>query len=112
MKKLLVAVLGLVSLSCGGESMVAPSGSRLEAFVSWQGRGVADRKLEIVELSLERITNSDGLATFSLPAGTYTLRAYVNGPGPALPADQTVTTRVGETTRVNVGDCLPCVSPS
>lgn len=113
MKKLLFVALGLLCLSCGDESIVAPPTSpTLEVLVSWDGQGLADRRLVIVELSLEKTTNAAGRATFTLPAGTYTLRAYVTVPGPAGFRDQTVTVREGQTTRAYVTDCLPCVSPS
>ena len=109
---MLVLVLGCVaSVSCVDRSPIAPLvGSRLEVHVSWQGQNLPDRRLEILELGLERRTNAAGIALFSLPAGTHTLRAFVNAGGPAGFRDLPVTTRAGETERVEVGDCLPCVS--
>jgi hypothetical protein len=91
---------------------VAPAAnSRLDVLVSWDGQGVSDRLLEIVELGLSLRTDTAGIAAFNLPAGSYTLRAYVNSPGPSVPRDYPVTTRPGETVHVDVVDCLPCVSP-
>jgi hypothetical protein len=110
---LALALFGVASLSCGGRSSpTAPaSNSRLDILVSWEGRGVSDRLLEIVELGSSLRTDAAGRATFNLPAGSYTLRAYVNGPGPPAAQDYAVTTRAGETVHMDVVDCLPCVSP-
>jgi len=107
---LVLALLCSLGPSCAGKSPTGLLvGSRLEVFVHWGGQGVADRKLEIVELGLVRWTNGDGIARFSLPAGTYTLRAYVNTGGLPAPTDLSVTMHPGERKRVQVGDCLPCV---
>jgi len=111
---LALALLCAASLSCGGRSSpTAPAwpDSRLDVLVSWDGQGVPDRLLEIVELGLSLWTDAAGKATFNLPAGSYTLRAHVNGPGPPVPQDYPVTLRAGETVHVDVGDCLPCMSP-
>jgi hypothetical protein len=113
---LAMALLGAGSLSCGGHSSptapaMPPHDSRLTVFVSWDGQGVADRLLEILELSLSQRTDANGAAVFDLPAGNFTLRAHVNGPGPSIPRDIPVTTQAGETVHVDVVDCLPCVSP-
>ncbi len=107
----LVFLCGL-GLSCGGKSPGAPRvDSRLEVFVHWGDQGLADRRLEIVEQGMVRLTDSTGIAEFVLPAGTYTLRAYVNVGGPAGHTDLVVVTRPGGTMHVEVVDCLPCVSP-
>ena len=78
----------------------------------WENQGLPDRRLEIVELGLVRRTNAAGIAVFGLPAGSYTLRAFVNAGGPAGFRDVAVSTRPGETERVAVADCLPCVGPN
>jgi hypothetical protein len=80
-------------------------------YVHWGDIAVADRRLEILELGLERFTDAAGIAEFLLPPGSHTLRAYVNGPGPSIPQDVTVTTVRGKTTRIVIVDCLPCVAP-
>jgi hypothetical protein len=114
MRKLVIVafvMLCAASVSCVDRAPIAPLvGSRLEVHVSWRGQSLPDRRLEIVELELVQVTNATGIALFNLPAGTHTLRAFVNGPGPAIPQDISVTTRAGETVRVEVADCLPCVS--
>jgi hypothetical protein len=115
---LALALLSAASLSCGGQS-AAPTtpippppfeGSRLQVFVQWQGQGVADRQLDILELGLTQTTDAKGITVFEIPAGAYTLRAHVTGPGPSIPRDIPVMTRSGETEHVQVTDCLPCRS--
>lgn len=114
MGKTTLAVLVLccaASASCVGRSPIAPLvGSRLVVHVSWQDQSLPDRRLEIVELGLEQRTNAAGIALFNLAAGSHTLRAYVNAGGPSGFVDMPVTTRAGETERLEVADCLPCVS--
>src|SRR5262245_27653985 len=109
-----LALLSAACLSCAGRS-AAPTApvadSQLEVFVQWQGHGVADVRLDLIEPGLTRTTDAMGIARFEIPAGTYTLRAHVNGPGPGIPRDIRVTTRAGGTERLEVTDCLPCVSP-
>lgn len=116
---LALALLSAASLSCGGRSSAPTSptpppppftGSRLQVFVQWQGQGVADRQLDILELGLTQTTDAKGITVFEIPAGTYTLRAHVTGPGPSIPRDIRVMTRSGETEHVQVTDCVPCVS--
>ena len=77
----------------------------------WEEQPLADRELTIVELDLVRRTDATGLAYFWIPAGSYTLRAFVNSGGPSGFHDTDVTVRPGTTERVEVVDCLPCVSP-
>ena len=108
-------LLSCTIISCDSGKQVAPrippeTKGRLDVFVQWQGQGVADRRLEIVELAQDQRTDAAGRASFSLEPGSYTLRAYVNGPGPARPRDFGVTIRSGQTERVEVTDCLYCKS--
>ena len=110
---LALALSSATSLSCGGKSspMAPAPTSRLDVLVSWDGQGLPDRLLEIVELGLSQRTDAAGMATFDLPAGSYTLRAHVTVPGPGASRDYPVTTRAAETVRVDVVDCLPCMRP-
>jgi hypothetical protein len=110
---LALALFCAMGVACGGRSSpTAPaSNSQLDVRVSWDGQGVSDRLLEIVERGLSLRTDSAGMATFNLPAGNYTLRAYVTSPGPSAARDYQVTTRAGETAHLEVVDCLPCMSP-
>ena len=110
MGRLALVLLCAASLSCGDRSATKPNlVSRLEVHVHWNGQGLADRRLEILELGLVRMTDANGIAEFFLPAGSYTLRAFVNAGGPAAFRDLAVIIRPGEVERVEVVDCLPCV---
>jgi hypothetical protein len=107
---LLVLVLLFVpSLSCRRPPVAPAPQARLEVFVHWEAEGVPDRRLEIVELGLSKLTDAAGIAVFTLPPGRYTLRADVNSGGPPLPRQIPVTVRLGSTERVEVSDCLPCM---
>jgi hypothetical protein len=106
-----LAVLSATSLSCEG-STAAPSRAHLQVFVHWENQALADRRLEIVELGEVQVTDRNGMAEFVLPPGTFTLRAYVNLGGPAGHRDVSVNVAEGRTTRVEVIDCLPCMSPT
>ena len=108
---LLVLLCG-TTLSCGGRSPSAPPApvaeSTLQVFVAWNGQGVADRRLEIVELGLVQVTDATGNSVFRIPPGTYTLRAFVDRPGPPVATNIRVTLGPAETQRVVVPDCLYC----
>jgi hypothetical protein len=108
-----LALLSAASLSCGGRSTAPTSpvvDSQLQVLVQWQGQGVADVRLDLIELNLTQTTDARGITVFEIPAGTYTLRAHVNGPGPGVLQDIRVMTRSGEAEHVQVTDCIPCVS--
>ena len=110
-----LALVCVVGASCGGGSPQEPViQARLQVYVHWGDVGLAEKRVEVLELGVGKLTDGTGIAEFLVPAGTYTLRAHeINRPGPP-PAyvDLTVTTTRGETTRVDVVDCLPCVAPS
>ncbi len=56
------------------------------------------------------LTDSNGQVTFSLPAGHYIIRALkLQGPWFYHDAEDTVDTRVGETTNVNFTNCSLCM---
>jgi hypothetical protein len=106
----MLACLSLIgaSVACS-KSPTAPPSSHVDVLVQWNDQGLPDRRLEIVELGLVETTDANGRATFTLPAGSWTLRAYVNRGGPSGRVDIAVTTKAGETSEVTVADCLPCV---
>jgi hypothetical protein len=108
---LAAALICALATSCGRETPQGPApDTRLQVYVHWGDMGVADRRIVVVELGVEKPTDAGGIAEFLLPAGTYTLRAYgINTLGPPpLYVSLTVTTIKGETRRVEVEDCLPC----
>src|SRR5262245_6889985 len=103
-----------VLVSCGRETPQTPAQqSRLQVYVHWGDMGIADRRVEVRELAVNKMTDAAGIAEFLIPPGTYTVRLFgINEAGPPpLYIDRTVTTTTGETTRVDVVDCLPCISP-
>ncbi len=105
------AALCIAGLSCDeSPTETPPDDSHIQVFVYWDDEGLPDRRLQVVELDLEALTDADGLADFTVPPGRYTLRAYVNGGGPPLFQDFDVKTQEGRTTRIDVLDCLPCVN--
>ena len=84
---------------------------KLVVRVVWDGRGVPDKRVEVLELHLTGTTDEAGYAKFELPAGDYIVRAYdiIRG-GPAmLYIDTKVTIVAGKEVRIEVLDCLPCV---
>lgn len=101
----------ILGVSCGRSLPQGPEfRSHLVVYVQWDNTGLAQKRLEVVELGVVKLTDVSGIAEFTLPAGTYTLRAYeinVPGPPPAF-VDIAVKTTRGETTRVEVIDCLTC----
>ena len=91
---------------------VAPVESgKLVVRVVWDGQGVPDKHVEVLELQLTGTTDQTGYAEFDLRPGAYTLRAYdINRGGPAmLDIDTNVTIRAGKEVRIEVLDCLDCV---
>jgi hypothetical protein len=84
--------------------------SHIVSYVFWDGKGVAGKKIELVPTGLSKITDSNGIAGFTVPAGRYTVRAYEIGtPGPGRPfVDFNVESFSGLTTTVNIFDCQAC----
>ncbi len=79
--------------------------------VYFDGQGIPDKRIEIVELGVERTTNEAGYAKFYVPAGEYTVRAYnINRGGPPLlHIDVQTIIAPGKEERVRIFDCLVCV---
>ncbi len=113
---LALTLVFLLGLSCGGGGAIQrpTSDSRLVVRVSWQGEGIAQKRIAVLELAMEELTDASGIAEFRIPTGTYTLRAYdIDGPGPMRAyIDIQVKTSRGADTRVEIQDCLECVSPA
>jgi hypothetical protein len=118
---LFVVCLILAMTACdesGTPSPVAPTSSRvslfdtgfISVFVHWD-EGLAGKRVAVLELGREGVTNEDGIVNFRVPAGGYTVRVYeINRGGPAvLYVDTKVTVGAHERTTVDVIDCLPCV---
>lgn len=111
-KLVLVASLCVAASSCGPSTPQSPRPiSRLVVFVQWDHAGIADRRIQIVETGQEQLTDDNGIAEFVALPGSYTVRAYgINGPGPPPQhVDSVITLVAGETLRLEIVDCLPCV---
>jgi hypothetical protein len=89
----------------------APAPGHLVVYVYYDGSGLPDRTLEIVETGDKAITDESGLAEFDLAPGRYVLRAYdITTPGPGLPyVDREIQVKSGQDQRIEIFDCLPCV---
>lgn len=112
--QVIAVLLPLMIASCG-ESPNSPGESPdglLVASVTWDGSGLPGRTVEVLGVQRSGLTDDSGIVQFSLPAGTYTVRAHVNTGGMVGIADQDVTLIARETTRVEFLDCVPCASPT
>jgi hypothetical protein len=109
-----LALTLLLSVSCSGKNPQGPTfESLLRVYVYYGEHGVGDRRVEIVELGIEKITDAAGNADFALPAGKHTVRAYLNRGGPGFRPEQVeVRTTPGRRIRVEFWDCAPCLAPS
>lgn len=89
----------------------APTPGHIVVYVYYDGSGLPDRVLEIVETGDKATTDESGLAEFDLAPGRYVLRAYgITTPGPPPPyVDREIDVRSGQDQRVEIFDCLPCV---
>lgn len=111
-----VICVSVLLASCEDVSFVVQTGTfassgTVVVWVQWDGQGVPDKRVELVELQQVTTTNDEGLAEFVVPIGDYTLRAYeINRGGPSLHyIDQKITITSNDEIRVDVVDCLPCV---
>lgn len=110
MKPLVILLQATVLFACSSNTTQPPDpAGHVVVYVYFDGSGLADRTLEILETGAKAVTGEDGLAEFDLPPGRYTLRSYVNAGGPAAFHDQELEVTAGKETRVEVLDCLPCL---
>jgi uncharacterized protein (DUF2141 family) len=80
-------------------------------FVHWDQEGLPDKTVEVVEANLTRVTGENGIATFRVRPGTYTVRVHeINQGGPALRyIDLKAFVEPYGRVKLTVVDCLPCV---
>ena len=83
----------------------------ITVFVHWEGQGLPDHRVDLLETGTSRTTSESGIVRFSVRPGDYTVRVYdLNRGGPPLQfIDFPVSVEPGETVRVDALDCLPCV---
>jgi hypothetical protein len=112
MKMILLIAIALAVVSCRQiPSQPTPQPGRIVAIVHDGTNPVAGVKLQLLETGQIKTTDENGMAIFEVAPGNYTVRAFnINRPGPALQSiDIPVETRSGETSNVEVFDCLACV---
>ncbi|MBI1805524.1 MAG: hypothetical protein HYR76_00570 [Ignavibacteria bacterium] len=115
MKKIWILMIAMALPSCK-ETLSQPPlpmpMSRIVSYVHWQNEGIAGKKIELVQTGETKLTDSTGLAEFSVLAGHYVIRAFeINRGGPsARSIDFSVDTHSGETATVDIIDCLPCLA--
>jgi hypothetical protein len=85
--------------------------SLIVAHVHWQSQDVAGVPVVLVQTGDTLRTTSTGLAIFSVSAGHYVIRAFgINRGGPIFRfVDFDVEVHTGETSTVDIIDCLPCL---
>jgi uncharacterized protein (DUF2141 family) len=121
---IIASVIGAVLLTASSQEATAPVGfpeskkpiaqfrsGKLVVRVVWDGQGVPDKRVEVLELHVTGTTDAAGYAKFDLRPGVYTVRAYdINRGGPPmLYVDTKVTVMAGKEVLIEVFDCLPCV---
>lgn len=112
MRKIWILLVALAFSSCKESPSQPPQpASRITAYVHWENQGVANIHVELVQTGETKLTDSTGTAEFSVPAGKYVVRASgIQGPGPALRTlDFDVVAQSGQTAKVDIEDCLPCL---
>ncbi len=111
--RLLPVLLLLVLMSACKQSAteVKPLPSHITVYIYWDNQGLAGKQVALLQTADTLLTDSAGLATFTVPAGHYTIRAFnINKGGPAPRyIDYEVDTHPGDTTTIDILDCLACV---
>jgi hypothetical protein len=108
-RQLSILLFALALFGCSDMGEEPPS--LIVAKVHWEDQGVPNIPVVLLQTGDSVRTDSSGLAVFSVSPGKYVLRAYgINRGGPALQyIDIDVEAKKGETTLVEIVDCLPCV---
>lgn len=104
----LLFAFALLGCTDNGEE---PTPTLIVVKVHWQDQGVPDIPVVLVQTGDSLRTDSAGLAVFSVSPGKYVIRAYgINRGGPMLQhIDFDVEAKKGETSLVDIVDCLPCL---
>jgi hypothetical protein len=113
-RRLITLLFALILSACsdlGEETPPLIYPTLIVAKVHWEDRGVPDIPIVLLQTGDTVRTDSNGLAVFSVFPGNYVLRALgINRGGPALRSlDFDVEAKKGESTIVDIVDCLPCV---
>jgi hypothetical protein len=85
MKKILIILFAFFLPSCKDTptQQQQPMG-QVVAYVHWENQPLAGKQVELVQTGETKLTDSAGLAKFSLTAGKYVVRAFdINRGGPS-----------------------------
>jgi hypothetical protein len=106
-------LIALTILGCSdvGEEPPLIHPTLIVAKVHWEEQGVPNIPVVLLQTSDSVLTDSTGLSIFSVSPGKYVIRAYgINRGGPILQhIDFDVEAKEGETSFVDIVDCLPCL---
>ena len=107
----LLFALALFGCSDNGEEPPLLYPTLIIAKVHWQDQGVPDIPVVLVQTGDSVRTDSAGLVVFFVSPEKYIIRAYgINRGGPVLQhIDFDVEAKKGETSVVDIVDCLPCL---
>jgi hypothetical protein len=113
-RQLTILLFALTLLGCSDKGTETPPliyPTLIVAKVHWGNQGVPDISVVLVGTGDTVRTDSSGLAVFSVSPGKYVLRAFgINRGGPVLQhIDFDIEAKMGETSVVDIVDCLECV---
>jgi hypothetical protein len=114
LRQFTIFFFALLILGCSDKGTETPPlvfPTLIVAKVHWGDQAVPDIPVVLVGTGDSLRTDSSGQATFSVSPGKYVLRVHgINRGGPALQSiDFDVDAKQGQTTVVDIVDCLPCV---
>ena len=114
LRQLTIFLFALALLGCSDEGTETPPliyPTLIVAKVHWGDQAIPDIPVVLVGTGDSVRTDSSGQAVFSVSPGKYVLRAYgINRGGPVFRyIDFDVDAKQGETTFVDIVDCLPCL---
>jgi hypothetical protein len=110
-RRLAIFLVPFTLLACSDLGEKPPAAAVIFARVHWQDQGIPNIPVVLVQTRDSVQTDSKGLATFSVSPGSYTVRAFgIKRGGPVLEhVDFDIEAKEGETTFVDIVDCLPCL---
>ncbi len=113
-RQLVVLLVSFVFLRCSDMGVEPPptaSSASIIVKVHWGEQGIPGIPVVLLEMADSLSTDSSGLAAFSVPPGKYIVRAFgINRGGPVYQhVDVSVEAKKGQTSWVDIIDCLPCL---
>jgi hypothetical protein len=110
---LLTALLSALLVSSCLENPFAPvtKEGTIIAYIHWGAQPIAGKQVVLLPDGVSKFTDSTGRASFSARPGSSVIRAYgINRGGPVyISVDYNVYVRGGDTTVVDIIDCIPCL---